>query len=128
MPTLRIRDASEDRYLSFDLQDLLRVLGQHAIKASWKCKVDECISIDGMDSVKLESEFNRPTAIKGRDLIQLAASTRQAIDGIFEGFEPGSNVPWVKLEAIDSSYWEVTATESVLNRFRDHFRNFESMA
>jgi len=81
-----------------------------------------------MDSVKLESEFNRPTAIKGRDLIQLAASTRQAIDGIFEGFEPGSNVPWVKLEAIDSSYWEVTATESVLNRFRDHFRNFESMA
>lgn len=125
MPTLRIRDLFEDRYLAFDLRDLLRVLGPAAIDANWKCKVDECISIEGVDTLELEAEFNKPTVINGRDLIELAASTRQVIDGIFEGFEPESNVPWVKLEAIDSSFWEVTADNSVLDRFRDHFRDLE---
>ena len=123
MPTLRIKDLSEDSYLAFDLRDLLRVLGDATMDLWWKCTVDECIPVEGMPS--LEDRFNKPAVIKGGDLLVLAASTRQVIDGIFEGFQSGSNIPWVKLEAIDSSYWEVTANDGVLERFHDHFHDVE---
>ena len=126
MPTLRIKDLFEDRYLAFDLKDLLLVLGHEAGDLSWKCDVEWCIAVD--DTATLEDQFNGPSAIKGDDLLELAVNTRQVVDGVFEGCKAGSRTPWVKLEAIDSSYWEVTADEVVIDRFRRHFRNVEVVA
>ncbi len=48
------------------------------------------------------------------------------IDGAFEAFHGGEDTPWLKLEAIDSTYWEVFARDSLdLSRFESHFRKVE---
>jgi hypothetical protein len=51
------------------------------------------------------------------------------IDGVFEAFHCGENIPWIKLEAFDSSYWEVVSPDPAeLSRFESHFRDVERIA
>ena len=47
----------------------------------------------------------------------------QVIDGRFEGFENGSNEPWVIIESIDSSFHLLYGDDYVLSCFRAKFAN-----
>ena len=125
MKTLRISDVEEGRYLAFDLRDLLQVLGERAAAARWVCSVEECIGVEDNASYRLEEQYNNPAGVSGTRLCELAEGTRQVIDGIFEAFEDVESSPWIKLEAVDSTYWEVTAADAVLDQFRFRFRRTE---
>jgi hypothetical protein len=123
MNTLRISDLEEGRYLAFDLRDLLEVLGERSVAARWVCCVEECIPFEDNSSIQLEEQYNNPEGMPGARLVTLAKETVQVIDGVFEAFEGASFL--VKLVAVDSSYWEVTAEDDVLDRFRLRFRKTE---
>jgi hypothetical protein len=122
MKTLRISDL-EAGYLAFDLRELLEVLGERSVAARWVCRVEETVSFDGYSSIQLEEQYNNPGGMSGARLYRLAKGTRQVIDGVFEAFEGASL--WVKLVAVDSSYWEVTADDDALDQFRLRFRQTE---
>ena len=125
MPGLRIRDMSDRGFLEFDLADLLAVIGEPARRSRWRCSVEECISLENARR-NLEAAYNSPSGLSGRKLLALAAETSQVIDGVFRAFHPGDDAPWIRLEAIDSTYWEVFATDSGrLAPFESRFRDVE---
>lgn len=57
------------------------------------------------------------------ELLQLAASITQVIDGLFEGYDQGAPKPWIIMEAVDSSAFDIqTEDEDVLAKIREHFK------
>ena len=127
MPRIRIRDLHEGGHLAFDLSDLLAIAGARAIESSWRCNVEECISIDEPTlDLDLDAAYNCDEPVSGKRLLQLADQTRQVIDGTFEAVDSGAGTPWLKLEAIDSTYWEVTSADlETLEVFRGCFTQVE---
>jgi hypothetical protein len=128
MPGLRIHDENRQGVLAFDLADLLELLGDAARTSTWRCSVYEYISIETARAY-LQDAYNTPKVLTGTELLALAGETRQVIDGVFEAFHCGENIPWIKLEAFDSSYWEVVSPDPAeLSRFESHFRDVERIA
>ena len=118
--------ASQDRgFLEFDLVELLAVLGESARSSTWRCSVKECISVEKARP-NLEDAYNTADGLSGTELLALAAETRQVIDGVFQAFRAGEDSQWIKLEAIDSTYWEVFASDALqLSPFKSRFREVE---
>jgi hypothetical protein len=119
MRTLRISDET-DGYLAFDLRELLELLGERVVASRWVCAVEECRAEEPLTMI---AKYNVPEGIDGKQIIRLAAVTRQVVDGVFAGFDDAEPEPWVRLAAIDSSYWEVTAAENVLLPLVASFRD-----
>jgi len=126
MPGIRIRDL-DGSALAFDLRELLQVLGPEALSSRWKCLVEQYVPADGARP-NLADEYENSSGVDGATLVDLAAETRQVIDGRFEAFRRGDIEPWLRLEAIDSTYWEIFAPNADdLTRFRCTFRNIEDL-
>src|SRR5262245_43390510 len=124
MHGIRIRDLKEG-VLAFDLVDLLEVLGLSVRSSTWKCNVEWCISVEDARP-NLEAAYNASKRLTGTQLLTLAAETRQIIDGSFEAFRPGEDGPWIALEAIDSTYWEVRSSdERELTAFKARFEKVQ---
>lgn len=124
-PGVRIRGKAGDASLDFDLIDLLRALGEPARLSTWRCSVEECVPADPKRN-DFEDIYNRPEGLAGPELLDLAAKTLQVIDGAFEAFLPGEASPWIKLEAIDSCYWEVFVSDpALLSGLESRFRGVE---
>ncbi len=111
MAGIRIHDRSDDHVLAFDLADVLDALGDSARGSVWKCSVGECIAEEGARP-DLEDAYNASAGLAGPALAELAADTIQVVDGVFEAFRPKERRPWIKLEAIDSTYWEAFAANA----------------
>ena len=127
MAAIRIHDLTDEHVLAFDLADLLQALGEPARLSQWKCSVDECIAQDDARP-GLEDAYNAPLGLSGPEIHAVAAETLQVIDGVFEAFRPGERRPWIKLEAIDSTYWEVfAALDADLASLRSRFSEVESL-
>jgi hypothetical protein len=120
------KDLHDGHYLAFDLRDILTALGPRVGKSQWRCDVEECISIEGIEY--LEEKYNVSTPIPGKTLIELANITRRMIDGTFQAFDSNADLPWVIIEAIDSSYWEVrTDDQAALESLRKKFHDIEPL-
>jgi len=126
MPAIRIRDL-DGSGLAFDLTELLQVLGSEVLSSRWHCVVEQYVPTDGARA-SLADEYESPSGVVGSALVGLAAETRQIIDGRFETFRPGEKEPWLRLKAIDSTFWEVSAPNaSDLTKFRHRFRDVEDL-
>lgn len=124
MPGIRIRDLAEGT-LAFDLADLLKLLGDSVRDSIWKCFVAECIPVD-LARPDLAKAYNTQVPLTGRELLALAEETRQVIDGKFEAFHIGDDRPWITLKAVDSTYWEVFASDyQQFAPFQSRFQNVE---
>jgi len=95
--------------LSFDLRELLDVLGDNGVGATWHCTVGDFVP--GKGSKYLPAAYDAATAVPGAILYQIASQTLQIIDGRFTAMREGASEPWVILEAVDSSFWEVTTED-----------------
>jgi hypothetical protein len=127
MAAIRIHDLTDDHVLAFDLAELLDALGKPAELSAWKCNVGECIAQDDAPA-DLEDAFNAPAGLSGAELVALAAETLQIVDGVFEAFRPSERQAWIKLEAIDSTFWEVfAASEDDLAPLRLRFAEVETI-
>jgi hypothetical protein len=61
--------------------------------------------------------------------MRAAEDTVQVIDGVFEAYSPNAKTPWLRLEAIDSSYWEAwTEDPGVLDAFKHTFKDVEELS
>jgi hypothetical protein len=127
MAGIRIHDSTDEHVLAFDLADLLEGLGEHAKLSAWKCSVGECIAQDGA-RLDLEGAYNSPVGLSGPEIFTLASETLQVVDGLFEAIRPGEARPWIKLEAVDSTYWEAFAAAAAdLASLRLRFSEVESI-
>jgi hypothetical protein len=127
MAGIRIHDRSEEHVLAFDLEDLLGALGEDAERSEWRCSIGECIPKDGARP-DLEDAYGSGIRLPGSQLLALASETLQIVDGVFEAFRPGERRLWLKLEAIDTTYWEVFAAEAAdLAAFRRRFTEVEDI-
>jgi hypothetical protein len=125
VPALRIRDRTEPGRLAFDLADLLAILGEPARESIWRCHVGECVLAEGARP-HLYDAFNVPERVSGRSLLVLAAETAQVIDGVFEAFRSGEKRAWIKLAAVDGTYWDVSASDpDALRPLAARFRQVE---
>ncbi len=103
------------------------MLGPEAVESRWKCSVDEYLPTENARR-NLVDEYERPSGVEGGALVALAAETLQVIDGRFEAFRRGETEPWLRLDAIDSSYWEVFAPNGDdLVQFRLTFHDVEDL-
>ncbi len=121
MQGLRIADLDHG-HLAFDLSDLLALLDERVSQSDWLCLVAECIPADP-DCLDLEEEYAASALTPGTEFLALARRTRQVIDGVFKGFFKSESEPWVTLQAVDSSYWEVFVRDPEdLAPFESRFR------
>ena len=127
MAAIRIHDRTDEHALAFDLADLLAALGKEAERSTWKCRVGECFGRDGARS-DLEDAYGSPTRLSGPEILALASETLQIVDGVFEAFRPGERRRWIRLEAVDSTYWEALAESPVdLAPLRARFTDVEAI-
>ena len=127
MAGIRIHDSTDEQVLAFDLADLLEGLGSKARLSTWKCSVGECIAQEGARP-DLEDVYNAPVGLSGPEILALASETLQVVDGVFAAFRPGERQPWIKLEAVDSTYWEAVASAAEdLSPLRLRFSEVETL-
>ncbi len=131
MITLRIYDLDRG-FLALDLRHLLDLLSPRSLQASWVISTVKCLGTGwewfeatGETREALESLAQDDSVLTGRDMVQLAKNTRQVIWGKFTGMFPvASDEAWVTIQAIDSTFYEVTsADERVLSKIRSTYKD-----
>jgi len=107
MKGIRIKDLHEGKYLSFDLVDVLPLLGERATRSKWLVS-DIWATMKQIDqSMELDRSW-----FSWEELQSLATGAQQIIDGRFEGYEVDEEKPWVIVLAVDSSYWEIISSDT----------------
>jgi len=113
--------------LSFDLRDILRVLGHRATSSWWTAagvpEVDEPPMWFGPRADQLDALAASGRRVRGNDLQGIADGVLQVIWGLFEGFDLSSGgTPWVRITAFDSTWFDVQCSDNVLvERLREAF-------
>jgi len=111
---------SERRVLAVDLRHVLSTLGPRALASDWQVRE---VWAEGDSKAELEA-FDGRQSVPGSRLAALAQNVSQVIDGEFSAFESGQKVPWVVVEAVDSTYYAVRSDDSaVLAQIRSAFHD-----
>jgi len=122
MQGIEIKDKTHNEsgsFLSFDLREILTVIGDSALASSWRCQYIECTG-ENADVMHKISDERR--IISGSELMQIVSGIFQTIDGEFEAHHGGENSPWLIIRAVDSSSFDVISSDSeVLERVRRNF-------
>jgi hypothetical protein len=123
MHGITITDSTDDeRMLTVDLIDILRLLGPSATDSEWQISGVECAG--GAAAEDLHHLADAYGRVAGRTLLSLAAGVTQVIDGVFAGYRDGEKQPWIIIRAVDSSAFDVQSKdEEALARMKRHFRN-----
>jgi len=116
-----IKDLEAGRnVLAVDLRHVLSALGPRALTSEWRVRE---VWAEGDANLRLEA-FDKSELIAGQQLVALAQDASQIIDGEFGAFESGQSVPWVVVEAVDSTYYAVRSDDSsVLAQVRSAFHD-----
>jgi hypothetical protein len=111
---------SERRVLTVDLRHVLSALGTRVLASEWRVRE---VWAEGDAKTELEA-FDGSDLISGQRLAALAQNVSQIIDGEFSAFESGQRLPWVVVEAVDSTYYAVRSEDpSVLAPIRSAFHD-----
>jgi hypothetical protein len=107
-------------WLSFDLLDILSVIGEPAARSKWRCAGVECL---GALSDDLHALSDSGEWITGEQLFNLAAGVYQTIDGYFYARNAGADHDWLAIRAVDSSCFDVESTDAgVIQDLKQRFR------
>ena len=128
MQTITIHDLHNDRnVLAFDLRDLLTLLAPVSLEAEWSVTnpAYEEFFATGEGGAALEKLAAESATVNGKELLALANDTTQVIWGDFVGtYQNRPGQIWTIIRAFDSSYYEVTTSDSeVLERVKGHFND-----
>ena len=120
MQGLAITDTTEENFLSFDLFDILTQIGDSIEDSEWVISEVECF---GEAADEIDRLAENQSKVPGIQLLDLASNVTQIIDGVFTGYRLGEDTPWMIIQAIDSSEYEVFSTDrKLLDRIHDRFR------
>lgn len=104
----------QHRYLS--LAELVEVLRSTLPQLAWRLRIDE--AAPGPGATELD-ELEPTRTFTTSELLLLASRTPQIIDGAVHGFLGGSSEPWIVIQAVDSTSWDVlSASSEVLQAVR----------
>jgi hypothetical protein len=134
MATLRIYDKNNSA-LAVDLRHLLDLLAQRSLQVSWTISpvklfyptlnsFEENFEATGPGGEQLEVLAAGRSTVSGIILSGLANTTRQVIWGEFKAVVNPLEAAWVTIRAIDSTFYEVIATDpAVLDKVRSAFQD-----
>jgi len=121
MEAVTIHDADPSGRLSFDLADILQVVGARARSSTWRCRSVECV---GPQADILHEASDDGHTLSGDGLLDAAAGVTQVIDGEFIATGSDGGEPWLIVRAVDSSlYVVVTDDHDLRARLRMRFRD-----
>ncbi|MGH2415075.1 MAG: hypothetical protein ACRDEA_15565, partial [Microcystaceae cyanobacterium] len=110
----------DDNFLAVDLIDILHQINSLVEESEWEISEVECL---GKDADKLHQLSDTNERVSGHILLPVAANLAQVIDGVFAGYRKGESQPWIIIEAVDSSAYDVyTSDEVVLAQLRQAFK------
>jgi hypothetical protein len=110
MQAVKIRDMRPDgKCLAVDLRHVLDALGSRVVTSTWR--VSDVWALG--DAAGALEALGEQHAVTGAQLLQLAHGVYQVIDGAFFGSDFGS-LPWVVVQAIDSSYYLVHSDDATV--------------
>ena len=131
MTGIKIQDSisspSGGSFLSFDLRDILAVVGEAARASRWRCR-DLCYTEVRDGGIGEFREDRRK--FSGEELIRFAAKVHQTIDGRFEARSGGAaKHPWLIISAVDSSWFEVWSSKlEVLESLKARFQQVSDIS
>lgn len=128
MKTVTVLDKNpETRVLTFDLRDILELLGPDVLRSRWEVNGIEALGGEAAKSLHVASDQGKQ--LDGNQLVDIASRVDQIIDGEFLAFLPGEQEPWIVVRAIDSSAYEVsTDSLGILSRIRLQFEHVEEVS
>jgi hypothetical protein len=119
---ITILDHSDNGFLSLDLKDILLLLGSQAESSEWE--ISQVEALDGVGAEQLHCLADKRASVPGQELVRLAFAVTQIIDGIFRGYQKGESEPWIVIQAVDSSAFDVQSDdEGVIHQIRQQFRS-----
>jgi hypothetical protein len=111
--------------LSFDLTEIFSAIGDPVIASTWKCHNVECT---GENAQRLHELSEGGLSVSGKELVEIVAGIFQTIDGEFEAYRDGKEKPWLVVNAVDSSWFEVLSVDSaVLESIRSSFQDVSQL-
>jgi len=117
---ITITDSDARGVLTFDLRDVLAVIGESSREALWHVRVVECVG-DGAAVAELDRLSKTGERINDARLRELAEVVEQVIDGTFHGVLPTGEQ--ISIYAVDSTAFDVvTDRADVLAALRSRFR------
>jgi len=127
MQGLTITDkCCDDLLLKVDLKNILCFLENAAADTEWKISAVE--SSGGEGAEKLHELSDHQARLSSRALFQLASRVNQIIDGTFTGYRKGQLQPWIIIQAVDSSAYDVyCAEQTILDKIKQHFERVEAI-
>jgi hypothetical protein len=112
--------------LNFDLAQILLAMGDRATNSSWRLSDVDCF---GAAYPEVASAVSSATLLNGDVLLGIARRVVQVIDGEFVGTDPGARDPWIRVFAVDSTWWEVwTDDETVRTLLRRRFKSVDEVS
>ncbi len=87
----------------------------------WVVKIEECI---GHGAVAFEELTAGEAKLSHSAFASLCHCIDQTIDGLFSGVLDGKEI--VKLEVVDSSYWEITGSKEFEQIMIEKYGNYDS--
>jgi hypothetical protein len=120
MRTITISDKTTTGVLSFDLRDLLQLIGELTTHLQWV--VMDHVECTGPRANDLEGLGASGGRVGMRELMIIAMGIEQVIEGEFHGYEAEQSSPTILLRAVDSSSWDIASTnDELLELFRKRF-------
>ena len=127
---IRIKDLDvNEQILDFDLRDILQTIGHAALESRWRMRDVEASAGHTMEAAdELQRLSDEKADVLGRELIHLARHVDQVVEGHFRGTEKGAQQPWIVINAVDSTFFEViTPREEVVTKLRNRFKDITDM-
>jgi hypothetical protein len=120
MRGLTVTDKDARNVLTFDLKDILSLLGEKGMKSTWSISGLE--AVDGEAAQELHALSDTEQVVSGHRLQELAAVISQTIDGEFVGSLYDSLEPWIRIRVVDSSAFDIiTADREVHAKIKGRF-------
>jgi hypothetical protein len=117
---LTIRDKDNRNVLTFDLKDILLLLGQKGLTSTWSLTGLEVV--DGDSAEELHGLSDSGQVVSGERLKELVNKISQTIDGEFSASLGDYLEPWMLIRAVDSSGFDViTADRNVYRKIKSRF-------
>lgn len=124
MTRMIIKPSNGSKGLNFDLREIFQALGHRASDSNWTINGLTYVSSDNEVIPILEEQYGN--VHNGADILTNTSRLFQTIDGQFRGFDRESKDPWITINAVDSSFWEITTnSQDICSRIMTAFDNVE---
>ena len=103
MKISRVNQHGKDGQL-YDISEFLEIVDQFYIVKRWKIEIEWC---QGENALAIEKQSSGGLELPDDKFRNMYSGIFQTIDGWFEAY--GNDGLLVRLEAVDSSFWEVSS-------------------